>query len=38
MRSICAAILAATIWLTHDGASAALSGACTVPDYLLASD
>lgn len=38
MRPICAAILAATIWLTPDGAHAALSGACAVPDYLLASE
>ena len=38
MRSIGAAIVAATIWLTPDGAGAALSGACTVPDYLLSSD
>ncbi len=37
-RLICAAILAATFWLTPDGARAALSGACTVPDYLLSSD
>jgi lysophospholipase L1-like esterase len=42
MRLICqsigAAILAATFWLTPDGATAALTGACTVPDYLLSSD
>jgi lysophospholipase L1-like esterase len=42
MRLFCrlcrAAGLAATIWLTPYGASAALTGACTVPDYLLASD
>ncbi len=37
-RLICAAILAATFWLTPDGARAALTGACTVPDYLLSSD
>jgi lysophospholipase L1-like esterase len=38
MRLIGAAILAATIWLVPDGARAALTGACAVPDYLLASD
>ena len=37
-RLICVAVLAATIWLTHGGARAALTGACTVPDYLLSSD
>jgi lysophospholipase L1-like esterase len=37
-RIIAVAVLAATIWLTHDGARAALTGACTVPDYLVASD
>ena len=38
MRTICAAVLAATFWLTPLGAQAALSGACTVPDYLLTSE
>jgi lysophospholipase L1-like esterase len=38
MRTICAAVLAATFWLTPPGAQAALSGACSVPDYLLASE
>jgi lysophospholipase L1-like esterase len=38
-RLCCVAVLlAATIWLTPGGARAALTGACTVPDYLLASD
>jgi lysophospholipase L1-like esterase len=37
-RLCCAAVLAATIWLTPQGASAALTGTCTIPDYLLASD
>ena len=37
-RLICVAVLAATIWPTQDGARAALTGACTVPDYLLSSD
>ena len=37
-RLILVAVLAATIWPTHDGARAALTGACTVPDYLLSSD
>lgn len=37
-RLCCAAMLAATIWLAPGGARAALTGACTVPDYLLASD
>jgi lysophospholipase L1-like esterase len=38
MRTIWAAVLAATFWLMPHGASAALSGVCTVPDYLLTSD
>jgi lysophospholipase L1-like esterase len=38
MRTIGAVVLAATLWLMPHGALAALSGACTVPDYLLASD
>jgi lysophospholipase L1-like esterase len=38
MRLISAVILAATLWLTPGGAVAALTGACTVPDYLLATD
>ena len=37
-RLICVAMLAAAIWLTPHGARAALTGACTVPDYLLSSD
>jgi lysophospholipase L1-like esterase len=37
-RLICIAVLAATIWPAHDGARAALTGVCTVPDYLLSSD
>lgn len=37
-RSICVALLAAAIWLTPQGARAALTGPCAVPDYLLFSD
>src|SRR4029079_15784872 len=37
-RLILVAVLAATIWPPHDGARAALTGACTGPDYLLSSD
>jgi lysophospholipase L1-like esterase len=37
-RLCCAASLAAAIWLTPGGAGAALTGACRVPDYLIASD
>jgi len=38
LRLIGIAVVAATFWLTPSGAQAALTGACTVPDYLLASD
>src|SRR5689334_5513258 len=37
-RLLCVAALAAAIWPTYEGAKAALTGACTVPDYLVASD
>src|SRR5262245_9306041 len=37
-RLLGVAIVAATFWLTGHGAKAALSGACTVPDYLLSSE
>jgi lysophospholipase L1-like esterase len=42
MRLICrlcsVGLLAATIWLMPGQATAALTGACTIPDYLLASE
>jgi lysophospholipase L1-like esterase len=42
MRTTCRllgiALVAATFWLTSHGARAALTGACTLPDYLLSSD
>lgn len=38
MKTICAAVLAATFWLTPDVVPAALSGSCTIPDYLLSSE
>jgi lysophospholipase L1-like esterase len=37
-RLICVAMVAAAIWLTPHSSRAALTGACTVPDYLLSSD
>jgi lysophospholipase L1-like esterase len=37
-RLLAVAVVAATFWLTSHGAQAALTGACTLPDYLLSSD